>query len=391
MGDSLAPADSARVADSTEIGEAAPERKKLRFEFYQIEDAELLAELWKLTGEPGETDDGHYQVLKILGDSGDHAFLLREGTQVGRLPDSVVPGLRTKIQTLSGMQEGRLSQSLLGNFWNPIHPLEPFLWPTGLALEGLHSGTVLKNSTPQLRQTYGGWFGVRPLPWTHVEIGAYMDRFAGGLRRNLFNPQDTGGFNVFEASHFRGYVALGIPGIKWEIALDNRNYPEYFWLDPRAGDGSYVIGREEAGTPVNAVENFQDATLIRGWKRGGRNHPKTPNYAQALRLKIGQIRYSAVYDPDMYNSIIHDLMFDELPAPFGRWGLGFVFAEGAAHTRIRIDLLPVTLGMPKPTGSTFSFFFLRLDFAIRDAESFHLGASTVILLDSPILRPGGKP
>jgi hypothetical protein len=175
------------------------------------------------------------------------------------------------------------------------------------------------------------------------------------------------------------------------VALDNRTIPEYFWLDPKAGDGSYVIGQENESPSSDVSDEYEDATLIRGWKQGGRIRPSTPNYSQTLQLKIGQARYSAVFDPDVYNSVIHDLMFEELPAPFGQWGLGFVFARGAAHTRLLFDLFPVTLGIPAPRGSYFRFFFLRLEIAMRDAHSFHFGAATTLLLDSPILRPGGNP
>jgi hypothetical protein len=184
-------------------------------------------------------------------------------------------------------------------------------------------------------------------------------------------------------------VAIGVPGIKYELGLDNRNFPEYYWLDPNAGSGSYLIGREEAGDPVPADEEFLDGTLMRGWKRGGRLSAPRPNYSQTLRLKLGLVRYSAVFDPDVYNSVIHDLLLDELPTPFGQLGLGFVFAKGAAHTHLRFDILPVTLGIPVPKGSTFRFFFLRLDLAIRDVQTFHVGLATAIHLDSPIIRPGG--
>jgi hypothetical protein len=389
--------DSARIdslraraeANGPEAGKV--EGRKLKFEFYEIEDTELLADLWRLAGRDSILEPGRYQVLKVRDDTTSRAYLLREGTQVGRLPDSVVAGLRRVIQTRSGMQEGRISQSLLGNFWNPNHPLAPFQWPTGLYTEIRHSGTVLRKSTAQFEQTYGGWVAVRPVPWAHVEIGGYQTRYGGGVSRNLYNPNDVrDDWGLWSGAHRWGYVAVGVPGVKYELALDNRNLPEYFWLDPNAGSGSYLIGREEAGTPVAPGQDFADGSLVRGWKRGGRLDTPTPNYSQTVRLKIGQVRYSALFDSDVYKSTIHDLLFDELPAPFGQWGVGFVLADGAAHTHVRFDLFPVTLGIPKPRGSTFRFFFLRMDLAIRDVQTFHVGLATAIHLDSPILRPGGN-
>jgi hypothetical protein len=368
-----------------------PQGRKFKFDFYEIEDAELLADLWRLTGRDNVPEAGRYQVLKVLDDTVARAYLLREGTQVGRLPDSAVAGVLRVIRTRSGTREGRISQNLIGNFWNPNHPLAPFQWPTGLYTEIRHTMTVLRNSTPQIQQIYGGWMAVRPVPWAHAEIGGYQSRHGGGLSRNLYNPMDDRSDWQFWSGHHQwGYLALGVPGVKYELALDNRNFPEFFWLDPNGGAGSYVIGREKAGSPVASDEDYADGSLMNGWKRGGRLTAPRPNYSQTLRLKLGQIRYSAVFDPDVYNSTIHDLLFDELPAPFGQWGLGFVLAEGAAHTHIRFDLFPVTLGIPRPQGSTFRFFFLRLDLAVRDIQTFHIGLATAIHLDSPILRPGGN-
>ena len=386
--DSTAAADTAATARATPASTA----RKLKFEFFEVEDPELLTDLWHLTGRDSVPEEGHYQVLKVRDDTVQRAYLLREGTQVGRLPDSVVAGLRRMIRTRSGMQDGRLSQSLLGNFWNPNHPLAPFQWPTGLYGEVRHTGTVLRNSTPEVEQTYGGWFAVRPLPWIHTEIGANWSRYGGGLSRNLYNPLDNReDWHFFGQGHWWGYAALGVPGVKYELGLDNRNFPEYYWLDPNGGSGSYVVGREQAGSPVLETENFADGTVMKNWSRGGRTQPSTPNYSQTVRVKIGQVRYAAVFDPDVYNSVIHDLLFDELPAPFGQWGIGFVLAEGAAHTHLRFDLFPVTLGIPKPRGSSFHFAFLRIDLAVRDAQTFHFGVATAMSLDSPILRPGGNP
>jgi hypothetical protein len=391
----------ARLSDSTGRIDTAgtvdtlapvPLGRRLKFEFYEIEDSELLADLWRMSGGDSLPEEGRYQVLKVRDDTVSRAYLLREGTQVGRIPDSLVSGLRRAIRTRSGMQEGRLSQNLFGNFWNPVHPLAPFQWPTGLSLEFRNSGTVMQYMSPELAQTYGGWFAVRPFPWAHVEAGYSRTRYAGGLNRNLYNPNDDRpDWRFWGYRQAWGYVALGVPGIKYELALDNRNLPEYFWLDPNAGSGAYLLGREISGNPAGPSDEFQDATVIRGWKRGGRTQPQTPNYSQTLRLKIGQVRYAAVFDPDVYNSVIHDVMFEELPAPFGELGLGFVFAEGAAHTRMRFDLFPVKLGIPVPKGSSLRLFFLRFEIAVRDTKTFHIGLASTLHLDSPILRPGGTP
>jgi len=385
-------ADSTAADSSDATAAEESQGRRLRFEFYEVEDPELLSDLWKMTGRDSTPEEGHYQVLKVRDDSTTHAYLLREGTQVGRIPDSLVAGLRRAIRMRSGTQEGRVSQNIFGNFWNPVHPLAPFQWPTGLFIELRHSASIVQDANPEFEQTYGTWLAVRPVPWAHAEAGYFRSHYSGGLTRNLYDPGDNIPDGPFwNTRQSWGYVALGVPGIKYELGLDNRSIPEYFWLDPHAGSGSYALGREKAGTPLSPSEDFPDATVIKGWKQGGRTQPPKENFSQTLRLKVGQVHYSAVFDPDVYNSVIHDVMFQDLPTPFGQMGLGFVFAQGAAHTRLLLDFFPVNLGLPVPRGSSFNLLFLRLEVAMRDTRTFHIGLASLIHLDSPILRPGGNP
>jgi hypothetical protein len=130
---------------------------------------------------------------------------------------------------------------------------------------------------------------------------------------------------------------------------------------------------------------------MKEWRTGGDPTPSPTNVAHALHAKIGNIRYSAYFDGDMYRSVIHRVLFDELSAPFGQWGFGFVVADGAAHTLMRLDLLPGRVGFGNPANDNhFRFFFLRIDLAYRDFQTLHLGVTTSMLLDSRIFRPGDK-
>lgn len=324
------------------------------------------------------------------------AYLLREGTQVGhRLPAQVVATVRQQIRSgatsADGFSASRLGTALWRNFWNPNDPLEPFRWATGFSV-GVQSGiSVFSNTDPQFGYHYGAAVSQNPHPWVHMEIGGRISRHGGGLTRNMYNPYDTiSDWSAWELSYPSWHAAIGVPGVKWEIAQAGHPYPEFYWLDPEAGTGTYKLGRERAGSPVaDDSGTFRDGAVMRNWREGGRPRPDRGNLAQAVHVKAGVIRYSARFDGDVYRSPIHQLLFEELPAPFGQWGFGLAATGGAAHTRLRFDLFPLRTGLgPYFSDASLRIFFLRFDVAYRNPQTFHLGLGARMTIDSPALRPG---
>lgn len=393
-GDSSVSAPSVDIIPEPQAAPApalTPDLGKIKFDLYDIPDQKLKEEMWHFSGLPGLPEEGSYQIL-LLSDSTPSAYLLRAGTQVGRVSDTAMPQLRQRIRTGALSHGG--GASFWRNFWNPADPLQPFLWQTGLSFDVRHAATGARRSSPQFEEHYNVLFAQRPVPWVSMEVGGHFSRYGGGLTRNLKNPYgSTAGLNFWD-SDFRPWwhASVGIPGVKWEVSLSNRLFPEYYWLDPHAGEGSYKAGRSRLGDPVDeddTVNVFQDGALMREWSQEGDPTPSNSNFAQALHLKIGNIRYSAYMDPDVYRSTIHRVFFDELSAPFGQWGFGLVTARGSAHTLLRLDLLPWRVGFGAPVERAyFRIFFLRFDIAYRDLQTFHVGVATSVLLDSPAFRPG---
>ncbi len=364
------------------------------FELYEIDDPEVTQELWMLAGLEGEPEVGRYQLL-MYGDGQRNMILLREGTQVGNLHGADLTELGIRIRRGAASGSGTMTRSigarLWRNFWNPNAPLEPFQWKTGLDLETRIATSVFKNASAAVDYHRSAVLTMHPEPWLHLEGGGHMSRHGGGLHRNLYNPFDTAtGWNGWDKRHYWWHIALGVPGVKWEISQAGRPYARYYWLDHEAGAGSYKLGREIAGDPlVSDTVEYRDGVVMRNWREGGDRQPERGNVAHAIHVKMGAIHYSAHFDRDVYRAPIHELFFDGLSAPFGEWGFGFVATRGTAHTRLRLDLLPLRLGFGPWLGHTsMRFFFLRLDAAYRDPQTFHLGAGASLRLDSPFLRPG---
>ncbi|HLU69439.1 MAG TPA: hypothetical protein VKZ88_01580 [Fibrobacteria bacterium] len=383
------PADSAGEAPA--VRDAPP-----AFRIYNLEDDQLLRDLWRHAGRTGEPDPGRYQILAVT-DTARPAeptmLLLREGTQSGHLPPATQAWLRERLRTESagGGTARSLGVGLWANFWNPFDRLAPYQWETGLTVTARGDGATFQRSKPLFGQHYDLVFTHRPVLWLTTEMGAHVTRQGGGLYRNLYDPLDAGG------KRWTGYTpwwhaAIGVPGVKWEVSLSNRLFPEYVWLDPQAGDGSYQAGLAHAGLPPDTGLKAR-GLLMKRWRAGGGDpRPSGNNLAHSLHLKAGNFRYMAHFDPDVYRSVIQQLMIEDISAPFGQWAFGFITAEGVAHSRLRLDLAPLH-GKPGPAAlnARARAFLLRLHFDYRDASTYRLGFSTFLHLDTPFLRPGVTP
>lgn len=362
---------------------------KARHEVYEVRDADLAKSLWSMTGNPREPETGRYRVL-LVGEPPSRAYLLREGTQAGRLPDSSVPLLRRKIR--SGELGGKRETGLRGNFHDPADPLRPFLWGTGMEL-GLATGfAAAPNVPPQLERRFGMTFSQRPMPWLFMELGGHLISYGGGAHQNLF--LGNGPSSYWSKAWPWWHAAVGVPGIKWEIALADRPLPEYYWLDPGLGWASYLAGMSLAGAPLSPEEagTLPGAKLLRKWTRDGDPLPPRNNLSHTVHVKAGALRYSAHLDPDVYRSVLHKVLVADLPAPGGSWAFGFFLAEDVGAGYLAYDLSPWNVGVGDPgDGNRLGFPLLRMELGFRDTRRFRIGASAGIRIDSRTFTYGDAP
>ncbi len=405
--DSLRTATTDSVPDSLSTGKLAattaahaavkPEIRDAAYELFEIQDHKLVAQLWKFGGLDSLPEPGNYQVL-LVEDSIPRAWLMREGTQMGSLPTEKMAWVRQRLHTSLALNDGGMSRTLSsgfwGNFWNPGDLLEPFQWKTGMEFNTTQSGATFAHTTPLFEQRYDLTFTQRPAVWLTTEVGTHFARQNGGLRRNLYDPRDTrANWDPWGKFVPWWHAAIGVPGVKWEVALANRVFPEYYWLDPHAGEGSFKLGIARGNFRPDTVVVYSDGSVMRRWNSDGESPKPSPtNLSQTLRVKAGNIRYAAHFDADMYRHPIHEVLFDELYAPFGQWAIGFIASGHAMHSRLRLDLLPWHTGIgPASYGARARAYFLRLNIDYRDADTYRIGLSTNVLFDGPFLRPGENP
>ncbi len=334
--------------------------------------------------------DGAYRVL-FLTDTTPKAYLLRGGTQVGELPASSTDFLQEEIRS-GGLKRGDDSR-LWRNFWNPSDPLQPFMWGTGLEMTWSMSVSGTKNASPQFVRQMDLVFAQRPLPWILTELGGHLSAYGGGLLQQLYQevpPEHDYWSHAWPWWH----AALGIPGIKWEVALANRPLPELYWLEPHAGWASYLAGRSRAGDTASLedAEALPGAKFLRRWTRTGDPIPSGRNLSHTLHAKAGPLLYSAYIDPDLYRSVVHRVFFGGLPGPRGTWGFGFFLADGIGQSLFRYDLAPGKVRVGDPAdGNVLHLSLLRLELAYRDNMRYRVALATGIHLDSRTFTHGSKP
>jgi hypothetical protein len=329
----------------------------------------------------------------IFTDSNPQAYLLRGGTQVGQLPDSSFPWLRGRIR--SGDLKRGGDSGFLRNFWNPSDPLEPYMWKTGLEVRVTAAGLVTPHSSPQFERRLDMTFTQKPMPWVVTELGGHLADYGGGISRYLNDPDlRDGNYEFWGTALPWWHAAIGLPGVKWEIALANRQLPDLYWLEPNAGDASYMAGRNRTGDPMSpaAAAGYSRGKLMREWDRDGNPQPSGRNLAQAVHVKAGDLQYSAYFDPDVYRSVVHRAYFDGLPAPMGTWGFGFYLTDGIGQSLFAYDFARKRVGVGDPAdGNILESSFLHVELAYRDHSRYRLAVSTHIRLDSRTFSYGDTP
>jgi len=389
----LAPASDDSAASPVPVPQATARPK---FALYTISDEGLLRELWRQAGREGDPEPGKYQAL-IFAPPESRVLLLRDGTQSGTLDSATQAWLRDKIRSQAAQSGDGTTRTLgsgfWGNFWNPSDWLGPYRWPTGIEAAARVDLAAFKNTTPLLGEHYDLTLAQQPLWWLTTEAGAHVSRYGGGPYRNLYNPADNRpDWNAWSEYAPWWSAAVGFPGVKWEMTLSNREFPRYFWLDPNAGEGSFLLGVTRAGLPVDTTE-FAQGNVMKRWNaRGANPRPSNNNIAHTIHLKAGNFRYMAHFDDDIYRAMIQQFMFEEIRAPFGQWAIGFISTKGASHSRLRLDLFEWN-GLTGPAAADIRtrIHFLRVNLDYRDASTFRLGLSTTVNFDAPTLRPGESP
>jgi hypothetical protein len=363
----------------------------------ELTDSNLIALAWETLHPDSLVPEGEYQILipseTSPGEDGASVFLLRNGTEAGRMNRSAWDVLAAKAATANDGGPGWAEDAegpekpavpLLWHAlkWNAHSLLQWAEWPAGFTAGMGSSLSSIQSSKPQFERDID--FAWTQKPFGHFPIGVELHRsqYGGGLSRLGETVADTAGGRA-PSGNIRDFwgdaywwwgVSAGVPGLKYTLALADQPMPRYYWLEPSS---------------VAAIREHKQGRLIKQWTGPALRLPG--NLSHTLEARLGILRYGFHYDSDVYRVPVQTAGLDDLPAWFGTWGGGLIFASDVLATHLWMDIpdLTVKLGAPAAFPSVFHITYLHFDMAYRDTRSFCLGTSVRIRVENPIMnRPG---
>ncbi len=347
---------------------------------FEIRDTAQVRAFWRAADAAGNPPPGNYQVL-VRRPAKDTAHpqlvLLRAGTEIQELPGFALALLGGTVRREEPMGTPRPSET---NVWRGLwdrrdSAFDWLQWPTGVSLDFQSAVTLVKGAGPEFDRRVDFVWRDRPIRWTSFEVGVHRSQYGGGLSQQLLDPADTGNAGAWGPGYWWWHAAVGVPGVKWEVDLADRPFPEFYWMDI---DASHAALTRTSGV------------LVRQWEKGV---TLPGNLSQALHLKFAALRYSIHFDGDAYRTPVQEIGLADLASPFGPFGFGFLIG-GAIYTQVQADFFPADFGIPVPKSfpSAVRFTVLHLELAFRNKEDVHLNAAVRIDWDNPLLRrPGVKP
>ncbi len=300
-------------------------------------------------------------------------ILFRDGTQVKGLDSTLAdtffalhPALREK---LSAQRVGRVNDDNSGDrfFRDKLfntdldrnERIELILnlgaWPVGLAVsKGVGLGgsnvTILSNS---IRFEGMGRF-------RHLYFGAGLKRdwCHGSLVDQLFSDAQ----NNYRNHSFS--FTLGLPFLRYEIKQAGWILPEFFWLED---DIIAVLEHRTAPVTVAQIPIQWDKSHKRNWEH-------------QLYSKIGHVRFTMLFDSEMYGRAIVQLSVDELPSGLGTWGASLtraadVWVPGAW---LHLPAFQISLFSEKDFEVPVHIGPLHLYFHYWNLRRFNLGGTMVV-------------
>jgi hypothetical protein len=363
-----------------------------------LSDSVLIARAWQALYPDSAVPGGEFQILVPSGpvlSSGRSAsstvYLMRNGTEVGHIDRADWDALAAKpVQRgepgWAASAEGPEKQDI-PLLWSALaldreRALRLAEWPSGLSMGIGSSFSTIPSSKPQYHRDLD--FRWNQKLWRHFLLGAALHRslYGGGLSRLGVETADAAGGNTpsgekpafWSDPYWAWSVSAGVPGLRYTLSLADQPLPEYYWLDPKAAD---------------AIRERKPGKIVRQWS--GSEMALGGNLAHTLDARFGYLRYGIRFDADAYRVPVQSAGMDELPALFGTWGGGLLFASDIFATRVWLDIpdLGLQLGYPEQYPTEFRFVFLRLDMSYRNPRSFSMGFSVRVRVDNPIMnRPG---
>lgn len=385
----------AKDGSSPDLAGLSPGDAGERAAILELSDTALIAGAWRaLFADSSAPPPGEYVALipSAPGASdGRHpastVYLLRNGTEIGRFDrenwDAIAArasaGKKRWAAALEGPEKQEVPLAWEAGKWDGASLLEKAEWPAGFSFGIGSTFSAVRTSKPQYQRDFE--FAWNQKLFTHFLLGASLHRsqYGGGLTRLGQDVADTAGgklaplsYNPFWGDGYWWWTAsVGVPGLRYTLALADQPLPRYFWLEPRSSD---------------AIRTHTQGRLVSQWT--GDKLESQGNLSQSLDARFGILRYGILFDFDAYRVPVQTVGCDDLPALFGTWGAGLVIASDLLATRAWLDIpdAALNLDVPRDWPTRVRIAFLRLEFDYRNQKNFSLGLSVRLNIQNPIMN-----
>ena len=361
----------------------------------ELTDTALIAGAWHaLFADSSEPPTGEYVALipsaPGAADGTQPAstvHLLRNGTELGHFDRAIwddilvraSAGRRKWAAALEGPEKQDVPLAWEAGKWDGASLLEKAEWPAGFAF-GIGSNiSAVRSSKPQYQRDFE--FAWNQKLFTHFLLGSSLHRsqYGGGLTRIGQEVADTAGgklaplsYNPFWGDGYWWWTfSVGVPALRYTLALADQPLPRYFWMESRASD---------------AIRTHSKGGLVSQWT--GDKLESSGNLSQSVDARFGILRYGILFDFDAYRVPVQTVGCEDLPALFGTWGAGLIIASDVLATRAWLDIpdAALNLDVPRNWPTRFRVAFLRLEFDYRNQKSFRLGLSVRLNIQNPIMN-----
>jgi len=372
--------------------EEGAEERIAECEIFPVTDPELAAALWSAGFANPLSDESELSLMLIGSEEGEAGFVLRNGTQAFRLPDSSLGQWQAWSHGQTGRKPGRDREAAFApqpmpTLWrhlrnDPDPWWEGFLWPTGLTLEMQSSLDGLPKTGPTAERRLGLIWSQSAFTFGFFELGVQRSQFGGGVTRYLrsgdidFITGREKSPPFWDEADWWWHVSAGVPGLRYEIRSHGGIVPAFLFMERSAATDAK---RATSGDWINWFDDEKD---------------HQGNVSHALRMRYGYFRSDFIWDADAYQYPIFHFGLEGIPFGFGSVGLGMWSMADVFFTQMGLELgpRPIQLALPPQWPTLMAITPLRVEFLFRDQKQFHFSLTTRFHFDNRVFRlPGGRP
>lgn len=214
--------------------------------------------------------------------------------------------------------------------------------------------------------------------WIQDQYYARVAKIFGSTRFSVGLISSTDYMNIqreirkyYGSSEFSDYswqFALTWKAFTYQLQSWTYVLPEYYWFEESV-DTLWAASRADEskkskGEVVSQFYNASDSSLDAGF---------SSNFTHRFEARLWHMRYSILFDDDLYTSAVHRIGIEDLENPLGTWGAFVVGCNGVWVPGMWLEVGPAfSLKMPLSSWDHLSWFPFRFEMMYENTSHFRI-------------------